>query len=112
MQSKLFFKHVLISVSLLSLSLSACLPEQTGVVSTETPVTLPTESLSTAMPSPSVPSLPTGMIEVAFVKDGNIQVWDEATQQTRSTVNTGDVFSLTASDGIAHEAGGTGIEES
>ena len=97
MRSKLFFKHVLISVCFLSLSLSACLP-QAGVVSTATPLSLPTESLSTAMPSPSVPSLPIGMIEVAFVKDGNIQVWDEATQQTRTIVNTGDVFSVTMSD--------------
>ena len=98
MQSKLFLKHVLISVCLLSLSLSACLPQQTSVVSTATPLSLPTESLSTAMPSPSVPSLPIGMIEVAFVKDGNIQVWDEATQQTRTIVNSGDVLSVTASD--------------
>jgi hypothetical protein len=98
MQSKLFFKQVLISVCLLSLSLSACLLVQAGIVSTEIPLSLPTESLSTAIPSPSVPSLPTGMIEVAFVKDGNIQVWDEATQQTRTIVDTGDVFSVTVSD--------------
>jgi hypothetical protein len=78
--------------------LSACFPEQAGVVSTETPLSLPTESLSTALPSPSVPSLPIGLIEVAFVKDGNIQIWDEATQQTRTIVNTGDVFSVTTSD--------------
>jgi Tol biopolymer transport system component len=38
------------------------------------------------------------MLEVVFVKDGNIQVWDEATQQTRTIVNTGDVFSVTLSD--------------
>jgi len=38
------------------------------------------------------------MLEVAFVKDGNIQVWDEATQQTRTIVNTGDVLSVTTSD--------------
>src|SRR3990172_8590740 len=93
MRSKLFFKHVLISICLLSLSLSACLLVQEGVVSTA-----PTESLSTATPSPSVPSLPIGMIEVAFVKDGNIQVWDEATQQTRTIVDTGDVFSVTVSE--------------
>jgi hypothetical protein len=95
MRSKLFFKHVLISVYLLSLSLSACLPEQ---VSTATPLSPPTESLSTAIPSPSVPSLPNSMIEVAFVNDGNLQVWDEATQQTRTIVNTGDVFAVTTSD--------------
>jgi Tol biopolymer transport system component len=99
MQSKLFVKHVLISVCLLSLSLSACLPEQAGVVSTTaTPLSLPTESLSTAMPSPSGAPLPAGMIEVAFVNDGNIQVWEEATQQTRTIVNTGDVLSVTTSN--------------
>jgi WD40 repeat protein len=98
MQSKLFFKQVLISACLLPLSLSACLPVQAGVVSTATPLSLPTESLSTTLSSPSVPSLPIGMIEVAFVKDGNIQVWDETTQQTRTIVNTGDVFSVTVSD--------------
>jgi hypothetical protein len=98
MRSKLYFTHVLISVCLLSLSLSACLPEQAGVVSTSTPLSLPTESLSPAMPSPSAPPLPTGMVEVVFVKDGNIQVWDEASKQTRTIVNTGDVFSVTTSD--------------
>jgi WD40 repeat protein len=98
MRSKLFFKHVLISVCLLSLSLSACVLGRAGVVSTATPLSLPTESISTAIPSPSVSPLPTGMIEVAFVNDGNIQVWDEATQQTRTIVNTGDVLSVTTSD--------------
>jgi hypothetical protein len=98
MRSKLFFKHILISVCLLSLSLSACLPVQVEVVSTVTPLSLPTESLSTARPSPSVSPLPIGMIEVAFVKDGNMQVWDEATQQTRTIVNTGDVLSVMTSD--------------
>jgi len=98
MRSKLLFKHILISVCLLSLSLSACLAGQAGVVSTATTLSLPTENLSTAMPSPNVPPLPTGMVEVAFVKDGNIQVWDEATQQTRTILNTGDVFSVTTSD--------------
>jgi hypothetical protein len=98
MQTRSFFKYVLFSVCLLSLSLSACLPTQPGVVSTETPGSLPTESLSTEMPSPSEPPAPTGMLEVAFVKDGNLQVWDEATQQTRTIVNTGDVFTVTVSD--------------
>lgn len=38
------------------------------------------------------------MIEVAFVYDGNLQVWEEATQQTHTIVNTGDVFAVTTSD--------------
>jgi hypothetical protein len=83
MQTKLFFKHVLISVCFLSLSLSACLPAK---------------SISATYSPPRESPLPTAMIEVAFVKDGNIQVWDEATQQTQTIVNTGDVFSVTTSD--------------
>jgi Tol biopolymer transport system component len=98
MRSRLFFKQVLISVCLMSLSLSACLPVQADIVSTATPLSLPTESVSTVIPSPSVPPVPIGMIEVTFVKDGNIQVWDEATQQTRTILNTGDVLSVTTSD--------------
>jgi WD40 repeat protein len=83
MRSELFFKHVLIAVCLLSLSLSAC--------------ALPVDVVPTATPSLSAPPLPTSTIIVAFVKDGNIQLWDEATQQTRTIVNTGDVFSVTVS---------------
>ena len=98
MRSRLFLKHVFISICLLSLSLTACSSVQEGAVSTATPLSLPTESISTEIPSPSQPLLPTGMIEVAFVKDGSIQVWDEATQQTQTLLNTGDVFSVTMSD--------------
>jgi len=98
MRSKLFLKYILFPICLLSLTLSACLPVQTGVVSTATPLSPPTESLPTAIPSPSVTPSPAGMVEVAFVDDGNIQVWDEATQQTRTIVNTGDAFTVTTSD--------------
>jgi Tol biopolymer transport system component len=97
MQSKLFFKHILVPVCLLLLSSTACV-FQAGVVSTATPLAQPTESVPTANPSPSVPSLPTSMLEVVFVNDGTIQVWDEATQQTRTILNTGDVFAVTTSD--------------
>jgi hypothetical protein len=82
MKIKLFFK-VLISIYLLSFSLSACLP---------------TDSISATYTSPSESPSPTGMIEVMFVKDGNIQVWDEASQQTRTIVNTGDVLAVSMSD--------------
>ena len=78
MRPKLLFKYALISACLLSLSLSACVTVQVGIVRTATPVSLP--------------------IEVAFVKDGNIRVWDEATQQTQTIVSTGDVFTVTVSD--------------
>ncbi len=114
MRSKLSHKQVVSSICFLSLALSACLPTQADVVSTATPLSLPTESVptplpspnatalpspdATALPSPVVPPLPAGMIEVVFVKDGNLLVWDEATQQTRTLVDTGDVFSVAASD--------------
>ena len=98
MRSKLSFQHVLIAVSLLSLALSACLPLQVGAGSPATDAPLPTESSPTAMPSPSVPPLPATTVVVVFAKDGNIQTWDDATQQTRTLVNTGDVLSVTTSD--------------
>ena len=98
MRSRLSFKHVLISVGLLSLSLPACLPVQAGGGSAITLSAPPTERLSAAMPSPGVPPSPIGTIIGVFVKAGNIQVWDEATQQTRTIVDTGDVVSVTTSD--------------
>jgi WD40 repeat protein len=103
MRSKLFFVQVFISACLLPLALSACLQVQGGVVSTETPLSLATEngsteSSSTATPSSSVQPLPIGTNVAAFVKDGNIQVWDDATQQTRTIVDSGDVIAVTMSD--------------
>lgn len=98
MRSKLYFNPMFISVCLLSLTLSGCLLGQAGTVSTAPPVSLPTESLPTEIPSTSVPTLPVGTLTVVFVKDGDIQVWDEATLQTRTMVNTGDVSDVTVSD--------------
>ena len=95
MPSRLFLKHALISVCLLSLSMSACLL-QAGLVSTATP--LSAESVSTGTPSSGLPPLPAGALMVVFVKDGDIQVWEEATQQTRTILNTGDAVSVTASE--------------
>lgn len=98
MRSKLVFLYFLISACLLSLSIAACVPVQGDVVATETPLSLPTESLSTAVPSPSVMPLSIGTTLVAFVKDGNIDVWDDATQQTQTIVDSGDVIAVTMSD--------------
>ena len=98
MRSKLFFKHVLVSACLLALSLSACLLGQAGVVSTDTPYLCQQRAYQQQRHLQPCRLLPSDMIEVVFVKDGNIQVWDEATQQTRTIVNTGDVFSVTVSD--------------
>jgi WD40 repeat protein len=98
MKAKLFCKYVLISACLLCLSLTACQGAQAGVVSTETPSAPTAENAAVELPSTSVEPLPVETIEVVFINDGNIQVWDEATGQVRTLVNTGDVFSLTTSD--------------
>jgi Tol biopolymer transport system component len=55
-------------------------------------------SVATALPSPGVaPSNESGLA-VAFVKDGNIQMWDESTGQIQTILNTGDVIAVTMSD--------------
>ncbi len=44
------------------------------------------------------PPVPIGTIMVAYVKDGNIQVWDEATGQTRTIFDAGDAIGVSVSD--------------
>ena len=98
MQSKLNSKLILVSACLLAILISGCLFGQAAVVSTDTPSTSPTESPSTEAPSPTMLPAPIDSLEVVFVNNGNLLVWDAATQQTRTIVNTGDVFSATVSD--------------
>jgi hypothetical protein len=55
-------------------------------------------SVATALPSPAAaPSNESGLT-VAFVKDGNIQLWNESTGQNQTILNTGDVIAVTMSD--------------
>ena len=55
-------------------------------------------SAGTALPSPAAaPSNESGLA-VAFVKDGNIQLWDESTGQIQTILNTGDVVAVTMSE--------------
>jgi hypothetical protein len=55
-------------------------------------------SVATALPSPIAASANESWLAVAFVKDGNIQLWDEATGQIQTILNTGDVIAVTMSD--------------
>ena len=57
-----------------------------------------TDSAATALPSPTAASSNQSGLVVAFVKDGNIQLWDESTGQTQTIQNTGDVIAVTMSD--------------
>ncbi|HEX2990490.1 MAG TPA: hypothetical protein VHO49_07410 [Anaerolineales bacterium] len=55
-------------------------------------------TVGTVGPSPSAaPANETGL-SVAFVRDGNIQLWNESTGQTRTIVDTGDVIGVSMSD--------------
>jgi Tol biopolymer transport system component len=51
-----------------------------------------------ALPSPAAAPSNESWLAVAFVKDGNIQLWDESTGQIQTILNTGDVITVTMSD--------------
>src|SRR5512134_3577738 len=86
-------------VLLLKFALSAVVLSATGCSNVGMLSPSPTPgSVATALPSPAVaPSNESGL-NVAFVKDGNIQLWNEATGQIQTIVNTGDVIAVTMSD--------------
>jgi len=69
---------------------------------TPPPTITPTAPLptSTATPTGAAPTAqPAGQLGVVvFVKDGNIQVWGEATGQTETIFSSGDVIAVTMSD--------------
>ena len=99
-------KKVFITLLMVAL-LEACAPASTSIP-TSTPIpastaeataiptltTIPSQENEISSPIPSTEQ----PIVVAFVKDGNIQLWDEATNQSQTIVNAGDVIALTISD--------------
>ena len=69
----------------------ACTPLNLGPTPTSAPSTAPTEAPpSTSVPT-QVPSTPSGNAVVVFVQDGNLLVWEEATGQTKTIFDGGDV---------------------
>ena len=97
MRYHLFFKQLFFLFSCLSLLLGACIPVQGTVESTANPFPAPSLPLTEL----SVPTavLPTGSgLVVVFIKDGNIQLWDESSGQTQTIVNAGDVIAVKMSD--------------
>ncbi len=85
-----------VALAIMSMLLSACVFS----VGVENGSGAPAADVTTApMDAPtSEPPASIGTMMVVFVKDGNIQVWDEETRQTRTILNTGDAFSVTTSD--------------
>jgi len=107
---KIFFSLMMIA----ALALTAC-ASPTGVGTTQPPssdqvativaATMQAFLSSTASAPPVAPtqvpavSASTGQSAlIAFVKDGNIQVWNEATNQTKTIFASGDATTVTASD--------------
>jgi streptogramin lyase len=93
----------IIRLSLLFLALVACSPNPTPTTTSvdPTPTPSPTETLTlTATPTQvPTPSASTGQSAlVAFVKDGDIQVWEEASGQSRTVFDSGDVIRVELSD--------------
>ncbi len=55
-------------------------------------------SVASALPSRAAAPSNEPWIAIAFVKDGNIQLWDESTGQVKTILKTGDVIAVTMSD--------------
>jgi dipeptidyl aminopeptidase/acylaminoacyl peptidase len=86
-------------LSLFSIFMAACAPAQGPDVSTSTAALSPAPGLplvETPIPT-AVPTTGSGLV-IAFIKDGNIQLWNESNGQTQTLVNAGDVIAVTMSD--------------
>ena len=68
-----------------------------GVASPSSPSATPSLA-PTETTTPTAISSTEGALLVAFVKDGNIHVWNESTGQIQTIVNTGDVIAVKMSD--------------
>src|SRR3990172_1620032 len=102
--------RLLLRFSWLFLALASCSPSPAPTANPANPTPappLPTAALTlTAPPAPTAtstevpaPSASTGQSAlVAFVKDGNIQVWDEATGQSWTIFDSGDVIRVELSE--------------
>jgi len=87
-------KVLLLKFALITVALFA-----TGCSSVGTLSPSPTlDSVATTLPSPVVAPSNESWLAVAFVKDRNIQLWDESTEQIQTILNTGDVIAVTMSD--------------
>jgi len=87
-------KVVLLKFALITVALFA-----TGCSSVGTLSPSPTPgSVATTLPSSIAAPSNESWLAVAFVKDGNIQLWDESTGQIQTILSTGDVIAVTMSD--------------
>lgn len=90
--------------------LAACSPSPTPIATSELPAPIqasPTAApvlsvtpaaAATSIQVPTASAADSGSAVVAFVKDGNIQVWEEATGQSETIFDAGDAIDVTLSD--------------
>ena len=94
---KSFFPLIVIMILAACASVPAVYTSATPISATVIPPALspePTQESATALATLSTEQA----LVVAFVKDGNIQLWDEMTDQIQTIVNAGDVIAVTMSD--------------
>ena len=60
-------------------------------------------SETAALPSPTPAPADEPGLAIAYVRDGNIHLWNESTGQTRTIVDTGDAIAVTMSDELRFE---------
>lgn len=87
-------KFLLLNFALIAAVLSAT---GCGNVSTVSPATVSTNEPTEIPEATTIPSTGSQLV-VAFVKDGNIQLWDESTGQAQTIFNAGDVIAVKMSD--------------
>jgi streptogramin lyase len=93
---KIYFSLMMIT----TLALNACAPSPappTSTAITAPVVVAPDTATSTPVPTVNEDKEPSSAV-VAFVKDGDIRVWDEATGQSRIIFDSGDAILVTMSD--------------
>jgi len=104
----------LVLIAVLVVSACAPSPAPTLTLPTATPLpptqtmALPSPALASATAAPALTATPTQVPTtsastgqsalVAYIKDGNILVWDEATGHSETIYNAGDVIAMTMSD--------------
>ncbi|HMK09880.1 MAG TPA: hypothetical protein VK449_12700 [Anaerolineales bacterium] len=83
-----FVEHALLA----SLALSGCARLTSGLPAASTVAAAPT--LGAPAPSQS----PSGSLAVAYIEDGNLLVWNQASGETRTLFDSGDVIRVEPSD--------------
>ncbi|HET9590339.1 MAG TPA: hypothetical protein VFO91_16245, partial [Anaerolineales bacterium] len=93
-----FFNLVALSFSIFLLSLAACTPRPaTPPSATDSVPLLDPEPTQENAAAPGTPAVEETLL-VAFARDGDLQLWDSASNQSRTLVKAGDITTVRMSD--------------